>query len=130
MPGNWLGDPPAPGEDIEDQEFDELDVIVVNYQTPNDLRGFLQSLIDCPPSRRTCLHIVNVEATSDDKLVLLEFLPRLSRFIVKTYNHEENIGFARAVNAAAKTGHGSTIAIFNADTRLSDGLLEGCCHAL
>lgn len=102
-----------------------LDVVVVNYKTPDDLEEFLRSFDmwndRLPP---TYLWIVNVENDPESDRVARNYM-RFGRNA--TYlSHPMNVGFAQAVNDAAARGQREMIAIFNADTILTPGLLEDC----
>lgn len=102
-----------------------LDLIVVNYRTPNDLENFLISLKHNIPTIPFSLVVVNVCPSETDREVAFKgTIP----FDYKEY--EENVGYARAVNYAATFGDRETIAIFNADTRLLDTVATDCHNAL
>lgn len=102
-----------------------IDLIVVNYRTPDDLRGFLDSLRSHPPTVPWSLAIANVCPTRDDGEAAREFeLPY-------DYIHfSQNVGYARAVNLAAQFGGRETIAIFNADTKLLNNVADECHRVL
>lgn len=105
--------------------FRGVDLVVVNYQTPDDLEGFLTSYINSDIQIPNTLHVVNVEPTDRDKDVAL------SASLVFPFlytEHEENVGYARACNAAVRHPDREVVAFFNADTRLSVGVVE-TCHA-
>lgn len=100
-----------------------VDLVVVNYRTPRDLRDFLQSVEDYRPTVPFSLLVVNVDPTPEDEEVV-RGLP----IDYKQFN--ENVGFARAVNYGATFGDRETLAIFNADTRLMDSVVTDCHYAL
>lgn len=97
-------------------------VVVVNWQTPDDLRRCLQSYEDyrCIESD---LIVVNNEPTTDDLQVASDFP---AYHIV----NKENVGYARAVNAGVKASNREMVAILNADTELRPGVLYDCWQAL
>lgn len=101
-----------------------IDSIVVTYHTPIDLIEFLASWDRYGEGR---LWIMNVDAQSDS-----------DKHIGRYANHpdithvqiDHNCGYARAVNLGASFGNNPILAAFNADTILTPGLLEDCCHSL
>ncbi len=96
-----------------------IDLIVVNYRCPEDLRSFLGSLRSHPPTVPWSLVIANVCPTREDGEAAREFeLPY-------DYIHfSQNVGYARAVNLAAQFGDRETIALFNADTKLTQNVVN------
>lgn len=116
---------------------DSIDTIVVNYKTPADLSSFGTSYRAFGPSEYSSLTVVNVCPEVEDIDAAFE-LKKMTPYyhtereygpagIINLYS---NVGYARAVNTAATLGHAPTIAIFNADTELTPGLLDGCTAAL
>lgn len=106
-----------------------LDVIVVNYRTPDDLQGFVDSYDRYSGTLDSNLWVVNVDPTEEDEK-LGDHLEATALNPTRHLAHYENIGYARAVNNAVKRGTSPYIAIFNADTRITAGLLQKCVHAL
>lgn len=107
-----------------------VDVVVVNYRTPEDLRGFIRSFKDVQYEVPATLHVVNVDPTPDDMRVaeveLADILTPVSFSV-----HPSNVGYAKACNGAAMAiaqldTPRQTIAFFNADTRLRPGVLDHC----
>lgn len=102
-----------------------IDIVVVNYHTPDLLRRFLHSLVKNQPSVPWSVVIVNVDPFEADERAAWDFpLP----FDYTQFG--ENVGYARAVNYGATFGDRETIAIFNADTRLLDTVATDCHNAL
>jgi GT2 family glycosyltransferase len=103
-----------------------IDVVVVNYHTPDDLDRFLTSLEDYPSILDASLTIVEVDAGEDYSY----------RFWWNGQNRgqtigiADNIGYGRACNLAAAVGSGDVIAFFNADIILTPGALDACADAL
>lgn len=99
-----------------------LDAVVVNYQTPDDLEGFLASWqAFAPPESH--LTIFNVCPTDrDDAIAEASTADRIHR-------SDKNIGYARACNFAAQGGRSEYLAFFNADTRIRPGVLFQCLLA-
>lgn len=98
-------------------------VVVVNYRTPHDLAAFIESYKTAVPAK-TELIIVNVEPTDAD-LSVAEAAPYAQHIVAET-----NVGYAKACNRAARQTSREVIAFFNADTRLSVGLVDVCSSAL
>lgn len=110
-----------------------LDAIVVNYHTPFDLEGFIASYAAHPPGCWNTLWVVNVDSTEDEDKQALTSLAD-ANFCYRTSWHyiptDENIGYAAAVNMAASSGEHEYIAAFNADTRITTGVLDACLEAM
>jgi GT2 family glycosyltransferase len=101
----------------------KLSLVVVNYRTPQDLQGFLQSYDKHPPRVEHELTIVNVEPASIDVHVALSHGSRYVEF-------PTNVGYARACNSVARHARGDVVAFFNADVRITPGALDRCYQAL
>lgn len=101
-----------------------MDIVVVNYKTPDDLRKFWDSLQRYPPTVRSTLTVVDVESDvvhtgrpwhwGDSTIISVP----------------DNIGYARACNLAANGGDHDVIAFFNADIEITPGSLTACYRAL
>lgn len=101
-----------------------VDVIVVNYRTPEDLAGFLGSFD--PTGVPQSLTVVNVDPTPEDvKVVHLN-----GKWVERYIEIPENVGYARAVNRAVAETDREIIAIFNADTKLFKDTINLCHNAL
>lgn len=97
-----------------------VDVVVVNYRTPDLLRDFCASYEQHAFSGCT-LTVVDVDPLRDAALDLPEtFHDALLRL-------DENRGYAYACNRGARDGRNDVILLANSDTLLSDGFRE--CHA-
>lgn len=108
-----------------------IDAVVVNYRTPEDLTGFVESLVTSAPQVEIDLVVANVAPRPDDlaageKAALLD-APGLSG---RHLRFEENVGYARACNRGLVGGQREVVALFNADTRVTAGALEACASAL
>lgn len=106
-----------------------VDVVVVNYRTPDDLRRFVDSFIEVQHEVMNArLTIVDVDPLPEHVNLSDELtdLVQPSMWIVS----HENCGYARACNLAAyellEIDPMSTIAFFNADTELRSGVLDQC----
>ena len=102
-----------------------IDFIVVDYQTPADLSGFLTSLVEFPPEVPWSLTVALVSPGPEDERVAKEF-----GVLHDTVQFTKNVGYARAVNRASIFGDHETLAIFNADTKLTKGVATECHNAL
>ena len=109
-----------------------VEVVVVNYRTPHDLLAFTRSLYRSKHDCEFTLTIFNVDPTPEDLRV--GFSLEEEHYNTVHMHSRTNIGYAGAVNWALKVGGPGFvppyIAIFNADTRLRDGVLDGCLQAL
>lgn len=101
-----------------------VDILVVNYQTPEDLQGFLDSV---HVQIEHDLWIANVSPTPMDTAVMTDYAQHHSAF---QFDWSDNVGYAGAVNYMAYPGDREVIAIFNADVVLSPGSVEACWQAL
>lgn len=91
----------------------DVDVIVVNFHTPEDLETFCQSLDE--QTGVSSITIVNNEPRFMDRSVANSLAKELG---ARVLTNEENVGYARAVNAAAVGLTAPILAIFNSDVRL------------
>lgn len=101
-----------------------VDIIVVNYQTPDDLQGFLDSLdVQVPHD----VFIGNVAPTESDTKVMNDYGDTHPCW---RFDWPDNVGYAHAVNEMAAVGDREVIAIFNADVRVWPASIESCAYAL
>lgn len=102
-----------------------IDLVVVNYHTPDDLERFLLSLERHPPTVAASLTIVDVETDADEPDTIT-WTQGVARRIATT----TNIGYGRACNLGAHNNDGDVIALFNADVELTEGAVDRCYMAL
>jgi GT2 family glycosyltransferase len=102
-----------------------IDLVVVNYHTPQDLDAFMASLNRFPPSGDATLTIVDVESTCLEPAEI-EWAKGSARRIAVA----DNVGYARACNLAARGGTGTVVALFNADVEVTPHALDMCAAAL
>lgn len=108
-----------------------IDIIVVNYKSPQDLAGFLQSVLDCPPDGPWSLHVAQVAPGVDDVSVFQQYREEPPfRGRIDYLMFSDNVGYARAVNLISNRCVRETMAIFNADTRLKENVLNECHNVL
>lgn len=101
-----------------------IDIVVVNYKTPADLRQFLESLAANRPTVPATLTVVDVEAAAYEGGLTGPGIP--ARWLVTA----DNIGYARACNMGASAGEHDVIALFNADVEVTAGSIDRCHDAL
>lgn len=106
-----------------------IDIVVVNYQTPEDLRGFCASLFTHLPETPCTLWIMNNDPNDIDS--------KTAQVCQANSNVEdcrilegENIYYSGACNVAAAASGREVIAFFNADTRFLAGTVDKCYRAL
>jgi N-acetylglucosaminyl-diphospho-decaprenol L-rhamnosyltransferase len=107
-------EPSARADDVPD-----LSVLVVGYQSRDDLRGCLSTLLGQADGQ--ALEVVVVDNASSDGTVAMlgaEFPA------VRAIRLEENVGFARAVNLAARNARGRNLMLLNPDTRMVNGTTQ------
>lgn len=99
-----------------------VDVVMVTYRTPQDAVGFVDSYRE---SRlpESSLWIANVDPTEEDVNAIDAALVNITGEHGLT-TWAENVGYAHACNYAAAFGQREIVAFFNADTRLSPGVLS------
>lgn len=109
------------------ERYPGVDMVVVNYRTPQHLWDFLRSYHDHRPDVPHSLHVVNVCPQEGDTEVVNDWATKY-RFLYTKY--DENVGYAKACNDAGSLADREVLAFFNADTRLARGVVEECHTAL
>lgn len=107
-----------------------IDVVVVSYRTPQDLSQFLHSFDQFRPSVAHTLTVVNVSPRRLDVDVVRRFQAHRHDGEVHYLAFADNVGYARACNAAGSRGGRQVLALFNADVVLTEGALDVCYGAL
>lgn len=104
-----------------------VDVIVVNYRTPSDLHGFVESFKEVQFEVPTSLHIANVDPEDEDRIVAHAAVDTVE-VPCGAVGFKSNIGYATACNRVASwiSEPRATVAFFNADTELRPGVLDSC----
>src|SRR5438045_52210 len=97
----------------------ELDIIIVNFNTREDVVACLDSIAAAPPS---CVHHVHVvdNASTDGSVAAM----RAAHPEAIVYPLERNLGFAAANNRAIRASQGSLILLLNSDARLTAGAID------
>lgn len=106
-----------------------LDIVVVNWQTPDDLDAFLVSVEKFPPSVPYAVYVMNVEPTDIDWAIAERWVGA-NRGTGVHLVLPTNVGYARACNRGASLGSHDVIAFFNADIELTEDALDHCYDAL
>lgn len=108
-----------------------LDAAVVNYRTPDELLGFAEAWVQHAPPWSS-LTVVNVDPLAGDVAAGEQAVSMLAvAGLPVTYqSHDLNIGYARACNHAVRDSTADVLALFNADTRITAGLIEELCEAM
>lgn len=101
-----------------------IDLVVVNYHTPDDLDDFRASLDAYPPAEPASLTIVDVDAEPGETSV--DWAGGTGRRIA----FRGNIGYGLACNLAVAPGNADLIGLFNADVELTAGAIDGCAATL
>lgn len=100
-----------------------IDVVVVNYRTPDDLDGFLNSYATQLSEVPTTLHVADVDPLEPYDGKYNDDSARWTTF-------DTNVGYSGACNELSTHGNREIIAFFNADTELFDYTLDECYAAL
>lgn len=106
-----------------------LDVVVVNYRTPELLHKFCDSYAFQESEVETELLVVDVDPDDKTDDAVRSFLPAYD-FLVQYWPISFNCGYAGACNFASASAIHDTIAFFNADTELHATTLQDCYDLL
>lgn len=104
-----------------------LDIVIVNYRTPDDLRDCLSSLAEYEPTYPYDVWVVNVDPTPED-LEVTELWLGSTHWRSITFT--DNVGYNQAVNYAGGRGDREVIASFNADVVFTEGVIDATFEAL
>ena len=104
-----------------------LDIVVVNYRTPDDLNKFCASLMSNQATVDHDLYIFNVAPGEDDLAIANDWS---FIFRAESLYNTNNVGYAAAVNVSAMHGSREVIAVFNADVKITPDSLDYCYDAL
>jgi GT2 family glycosyltransferase len=102
-----------------------VDLVVVNYRTPDDLARFIASAKEHCGDLDASLTVVDVESDEDSGMFLWGS-GNLGRRVAVT----DNIGYGRACNLGASLGDAEVVALFNADVELSANSVQLCVSQL
>jgi GT2 family glycosyltransferase len=111
-----------------------IGVVVVAYHDMSDLRGFLESFQSFRSQVETSLVISLVDTNEAECRIVDNLITKYCSGQVQWRSFSENIGYARACNDAVAQWVDdpeiTTYALFNADTELRSGVLDGCNELL
>lgn len=96
-----------------------LDIIIVNYNTVDDLRACLHSLHDQPPTRPHQVCVVDNASTDASLDMVRAAFPQ-----VLTLPLPSNVGFAAANNAGIRATSAPLVLLLNSDTVVPPGALD------
>jgi GT2 family glycosyltransferase len=96
----------------------DVDVVVVNFHTPGDLEYFVRSIKD---EQFASITIANNSPTQADRITSTRLGGEVELTII---DHQQNLGYARAVNHAAAELTAPILAIFNADVVVEPGSIQ------
>lgn len=97
-----------------------IEIVVVNYRTPNDLDRFIDSYRETAPSD------ANLTVVDVDPVVAYDYR-RVPGDIIRI---NKNAGYSHAINTAVAMTHGEILGLFNADVILQKGTIDACASAL
>lgn len=108
-----------------------IDVVVVNYRTPELLKKFIDSyqFQDEQSVLATELTVIDVDPTTDNYEAVSEYMSKYP-FQINYWPIFYNCGYSGACNFAASMGDSPVIAFFNSDTELYSDTLETCYSIL
>lgn len=99
-----------------------VDVVMVAYRSPVDARGFIDSYLETR-NRHTSLWVADVDPSDvDEEAMDLALRAVPGEHGLTVWN--TNVGYAHACNSLAACGTREVIGFFNADTRLTPGVIE------
>lgn len=101
-----------------------LTIVIVSYQAREDLARCLDSLLVAPPEIAHEIVVVD-NASTDGSRDMVTARPG-----VRLIALPENMGFARANNAAIRQTQGELILLLNSDTIVPAGAIDGLVAAL
>lgn len=93
-----------------------LSILVVSWNTRDLLFDCMASIAEFMHERIRCEVILVDNASTDGSVAML----RESYSWVRLVENSENVGFARAVNQAARQARGKYVLLFNSDAKLVD----------
>ena len=102
-----------------------LDIVIVNYNTREDLAACLRSLMDAPPTRPHQVTVVDNDSTDGSVEAMRASFPA-----VHVVAMGRNAGFAAANNAGIRLTRAPLIVLLNSDTLVPAGALDRLCDRL
>lgn len=115
----------------------DLNVVVVNYNTANDLERFIKSFVEFPVEKyRMRMMVENVDPTIEERVAVDRIVERFKESLDVSVNHIGwNCGYAHAVNVGMgklhEFGRDDILLACNADVEVCEaGSVDECCDAL
>lgn len=96
-----------------------LDIVIVSFNTREDLRACLQSLDAAPPSRPHVIRVVDNASGDGSAAMVSAWFPAVDLVAL-----DHNAGFAAANNIAIRRGRAPLLLLLNADTVVPPGALD------
>lgn len=109
---------PSPPEAASAEALD-LSVVILNWNTHDDLRRCLKSYFEHPPACRAEVIVVD-NASEDDSVAMV----RSGFPAVRLLQNERNLGFGAGNNRAIPLCRGRYVLFLNSDTILTPGALD------
>ncbi|MBN1826798.1 MAG: glycosyltransferase [Candidatus Eisenbacteria bacterium] len=107
------GTAPTGGEEVR------LSVILVNYNTRDDILEALRSLREYPPSHAHETIVVDNASTDGSPEEIERLFPEVRRI-----ENAENVGYSRGVNQGIRASRGEFFLVLNPDVRVTEGSLD------
>lgn len=98
-----------------------LNIVIVNYKTPQLLSDCLRSLYDQPWQINFQVSVVDNASGDNSQEIITTHFPKV-RWIQMSYN----AGFARANNEGIRQVGGEVVLLLNSDTLIEDNAIEKC----
>ena len=116
---------PSVSQQVSLQAIPHVSIIIITYNSTKDISACLQSILD---QQSVAVELIIIDNHSSDMTskVITDFFMQLPKPINSTnfpnttmIQNQENLGFSKAVNQAAKLARGEFIYLFNPDAKFS-----------
>ena len=102
-----------------------LDIVVVSYNTRDELAACLQSITIHPPQRLATIFVVDNASTDGSVAWVREHLPQVTVIAL-----ERNVGFGAANNVALRQSTAPLALLLNSDTLVPEGAIDALAARL
>jgi hypothetical protein len=102
-----------------------LDIIIVNFNTREDLRACLASLDAAPPARPHHICVIDNASTDDSQAMVRQHFPAVNVVAL-----DGNVGFAAANNVGIRRTDAPLVLLLNPDTVVPAGALDRLAERL
>jgi GT2 family glycosyltransferase len=102
-----------------------LDIVIVNFNTREDLLACLRTLTDAPPARPHTIVVVDNASVDGSVAAVRAAFPA-----VTVIEMRRNAGFAAANNAGIRATSAPLVLLLNSDTLVPAGALDRLCERL